>query len=91
VRDARVQAIAAAARELVEKRDAWLHASGLSDAEKKKCTITGLYNARPTWLDLAHRKFDAAVAAAYGWPTDLPDDEILARLLALNHARAGKG
>jgi hypothetical protein len=28
------------------------------------------------------------VAAAYGWPADLADDEILKRLLALNLARA---
>jgi hypothetical protein len=31
-----------------------------------------------------HRKLDAAVAAAYGWPADLTDDAILERLLALN-------
>ena len=55
----------------------------------KKRTLTNLYNARPTWLDNAHRKLDAAVFAAYGWPADLPDEEILARLLALNLARAG--
>ena len=47
-------------------------------------------NARPAWLDLAHRALDAAVLAAYGWPKDLTDDEILARLLALNLERAGK-
>ena len=77
-------AIAAAARELVEKRDLWLKPEGASTAELKKRTLTNLYNARPTWLDLAHRKLDAAVAAAYGWPADLPDDAILERLLALN-------
>ena len=55
----------------------------------KKRTLTNLYNARPTWLDNAHRKLDAAVFAAYGWPADLSDEEILARLLALNLARAG--
>jgi type II restriction/modification system DNA methylase subunit YeeA len=90
VRDARVKAIAAAAQELVTRRDAWLKADGLSDAEKKKRTLTSLYNARPTWLDLAHCKLDAAVAAAYGWPADLSDDDILSQLLALNHERAGK-
>ena len=52
-------------------------------------TLTNLYNARPTWLDNAHRKLDAAVFAAYGWPATLSDEEILARLLALNLARAG--
>ena len=33
----------------------------------KKRTLTNLYNERPAWLDLAHKKLDAAVAAAYGW------------------------
>jgi hypothetical protein len=28
-------------------------------------------NERPAWLDLAHKKLDAVVAAAYGWPVDL--------------------
>ena len=31
---------------------------------------------------------DEAVAAAYGWPADLSDDEILSRLLELNLSRA---
>ena len=51
-------------------------------------TLTALYNARPTWLDLAHRALDAAVLDAYGWPHDVSDEEILARLLALNLAWA---
>ncbi len=88
--DPRVRAIAAAAAELVAKRDAWLNPAGASDAERKQRTLTALYNARPAWLDLAHRALDAAVLAAYGWPADLSDDEILARLLALNLERAGK-
>ena len=54
-------------------------------------TLTNLYNQRPTWLDNAHRTLDAAVANAYGWPADLPDGEILERLLALNLERAGAG
>ena len=58
--------------------------------KRKQRTLTNLYNARPAWLDLAHRALDAAVLAAYGWPKDLTDDEILARLLALNLERAGK-
>ena len=36
----------------------------------------------------SHKRLDAAVFAAYGWPADLSDDEILARLLVLNLARA---
>ena len=57
-------------------------------AKLKKRTLTNLYNQPPAWLTLAHERLDAAVAAAYGWPADLSDDEILARLLALNLARA---
>ena len=57
----------------------------------QKRTLTNLYNALPTWLELAHKKLDEAVFAAYGWPSDLSDEEILERLLALNLERAGKG
>jgi hypothetical protein len=95
--DPRVQAIAQAAKELVEQRDRWLNAAsspqgeGLSDAEKKKRTLTNLYNARPTWLDLAHKRLDEAVFAAYGWKSDLSDEEILEKLLALNLERSKAG
>ncbi|WP_306417975.1 class I SAM-dependent DNA methyltransferase [Roseinatronobacter sp. S2] len=63
--------------------------------ELKKRTLTNLYNARPAWLDHAHRALDEAVAEAYGWGDDwragkLTDDEILARLFRLNQERAGK-
>ena len=34
-----------------------------------------------------HRRLDTAVADAYGWPADLPDAEIVARLVALNAER----
>jgi hypothetical protein len=54
----------------------------------KARTLTNLYNERPGWLDLAHKKLDAAVATAYGWPADLSDEQILERLLALNLERA---
>ena len=59
-------------------------------AKLKKRTLTNLYNERPAWLDLAHKKLDAAVAAAYGWPADLTDEQILGKLLALNLARAAE-
>jgi len=49
-----------------------------------KRTLTILYNARLPWLDLAHKKLDAAVFASYGWKSDLSDEEILENLLALN-------
>lgn len=63
--------------------------------ELKKRTLTNLYNARPAWLDHAHKKLDEAVAEAYGWGDDwrdgkLTDDEILARLFRLNQERAAK-
>lgn len=57
-------------------------------AELKKRTLTNLYNQRPTWLANAHRILDEAIAAAYGWPADLSDEDILRRLLALNRERA---
>lgn len=61
------------------------------EADLKKRTLTNLYNARPAWLDNAHKELDAAVAAAYGWTDYTPemaDEEILKRLLALNLERA---
>ena len=84
-----MQAIAQAARELVEKRDRWLNPEDATEQELKKRTLTNLYNVRPTWLDLAHQKLDQAVLEAYGWPHDLDDEEILEKLLALNLERAG--
>jgi hypothetical protein len=54
----------------------------------KKRTLTNLYNERPTWLENAHRDLDAAVADAYGWISDISDDEMLTKLLALNLERA---
>jgi hypothetical protein len=53
-----------------------------------KRTLTNLYNQRPTWLDLAHRRLDEAVFTAYGWNTAMSDEEILAALLELNLARS---
>ena len=56
------------------------------DAAKalKKRTLTNLYNARPQWLADVHATLDAAVAAAYGWPADISDDDALQELLSLN-------
>jgi hypothetical protein len=56
--------------------------------ELKKRTLTNLYNERPAWLELAHRRLDAAVFAAYGWPASIGDEELLEKLLELNLARA---
>ncbi len=39
-------------------------------------------------LDQIHNELDRAVFDAYGWPHNLTDEDILARLLALNLERA---
>jgi hypothetical protein len=39
-------------------------------------------------IDELHNQIDTIVAEAYGWPPNLSDDEILARLVALNKERA---
>ena len=83
------EAIGTAAAELHSLREGWLNPPGASAAELRKRTLTNLYNQRPTWLANIHVRLDAAVADAYGWPADLPDAEILERLLALNLERAG--
>jgi type II restriction/modification system DNA methylase subunit YeeA len=71
--------------------DRILPVSPTAAAILKTRTLTNLYNARPAWLDNAHRDLDAAVAAAYGWPADIAEDDALARLLALNLERAAAG
>ncbi len=63
------------------------------EADLKKRTLTNLYNARPAWLDMAHQALDTAVATAYGWAdysADMPDEEILHRLLKLNLERSNQ-
>ncbi len=69
--------------------DRILPISDAAAAVLKKRTLTNLYNERPTWLQMAHAELDAAVAAAYGWPQNITDHEVLEKLLALNHERAG--
>jgi hypothetical protein len=91
-RDSRLHAIAEAAHALNELREKWLNPPDASEAELKKRTLTNLYNARPPWLAAAHDVLDCAVWAAYGWddlnPEATSDEEILGRLLELNHERA---
>jgi alpha-L-fucosidase len=86
------EAIASAAEELNRLREEWLNPAPvagleLSETDLKKRTLTNLYNQRPTWLVNAHAALDAAVFAAYGWPQQIDDSEILARLLELNLQR----
>ena len=83
------EAIGEAAKKLNELREGWLNPEGAAESELKKRTLTNLYNARPTWLQLAHEQLDKVVFDAYGWPDDLADPEILERLLTLNLERAG--
>ena len=86
--------IAAAAAVLNRLRENWLNPvdmfgnPSLTAPERRRRTLTNLYNQRPTWLANAHATLDAAVADAYGWPPDLPDAEVLERLLALNLERS---
>ncbi|MFG0284375.1 MAG: class I SAM-dependent DNA methyltransferase [Phycisphaerales bacterium JB039] len=51
------------ARRLI--RQSAIDAASAKDPRLKKRTLTNLYNERPTWLRLAHRKLDEAVLAAY--------------------------
>ncbi len=53
-------------------------------AKEKKIHDDGLVSV----LKKIHDDLDAAVFDAYGWPASLSDDEILERLVALNHERA---
>jgi hypothetical protein len=91
-RDPRLHAIADAAHELNELREAWLNPPDTPESELKKRTLTNLYNQRPAWLARAHAALDRAVWAAYTWddpdPAIVPEEEILARLLALNEERS---
>jgi len=86
--DQRVKVIADAARELVRLRNAWLNPPDINPNDVKSRTLTSLYNQHPTWLANSHAALDRAVFAAYAWPYPLSRDEILARLLKLNHERA---
>ena len=86
--------IAEAAARLNELREGWLnpttddHQPALTGNALRQRTLTNLYNERPTWLANIHDSLDAAVAAAYNWPADLADEEVLEHLLALNYHRA---
>lgn len=83
-----LNAVAQAAQELNEQRDRWLSAEGLSESQKKKRTLSALYNEKPSWLRMAHKELDRAVYAAYGWSVDVPEGEMLENLFELNKVRA---
>jgi hypothetical protein len=52
--------------------------------------VNGAENPNKHLQHLPHKKFDAAVFAAYSWPDDLSDGEIFARLLSLNLERTAQ-
>jgi hypothetical protein len=57
-------------------------------SELKKRTLTNLYNKQPDWLVNIHANLDAAVADAYGWKSDISDDDVFRRLLQLNQKQS---
>jgi type II restriction/modification system DNA methylase subunit YeeA len=61
----------------------------IAAAKLRERTLTNLYNERPHWLAEAHRDLDAVVAAAYGWPTEIAEEDFLRELIDLNLARSG--
>lgn len=85
LQDEQRTAVAHAARTLDTLRTA---TSG--DKTDSDIPLGALYRARPGWLLNAHAALDEAVAAAYGWPADLADDEIVVRLIGLNRQRSSQ-
>jgi SAM-dependent methyltransferase len=61
-----------------------LREGGVLTAKEKTIHEQGLVSV----LRQIHDDLDAAVFDAYGWPATLTDEEILERLVALNHERA---
>ena len=62
-----------------------VRAGGLSEEQERAAV-----RARARIVAKLHDDLDAAVAAAYGWPADLPPSEIVTRLVALNAERAAE-
>ncbi len=89
--DPRAVSIAAAAKRLDDQRNNWLSSPNDTTAEVLKAhMLTNLYNEQPTWLRNAHRDLDEVVAAAYGWPVDISEEDAHEALLNLNQARAAQ-
>ena len=63
-----------------------LRAGAPLDAEDEAIKTKGLVLILREW----HDKLDQLVAEAYGWPTNLSDDEILAKLVGVNAERAAE-
>jgi hypothetical protein len=86
------------ARRLI--RESAIMAAAAKDPKLKKRTLTNLYNERPTWLRLAHKRLDEAVLAAYasvdpdgGWQTtwaEVWEETGAGQPLPDNHALSAK-
>src|SRR5690348_10544477 len=71
--------------ELYNLRDKLRSGAAMTPADQDRAT-----QARAGIVNRLHEQLDAAVAAAFGWPADLPPSEIVARLVALNGERAAE-
>jgi hypothetical protein len=64
--------------------DRFVPISEAAQVQLAQRTLTALYNDRPDWVIEAHRELDEAVSVAYGWPSDISDEEALEQLLKMN-------
>jgi len=81
----KVAAASSRSPEETQRQDAAATGSILT-AKEKKIYELGLVGV----LRELHDELDAAVFAAYGWPTDLDEQALLTRLVALNQRRAAE-
>ena len=66
----------------------WLPIDAAASIEMERRTLANLYAEKPAWLKNAHREIDDAVMAAYGWPGDMSEHEIIGRLIDMNIQRS---
>ena len=61
-------------------------------AESEGCSFAAMYDetVMPVELRRAHERNDEAVCRAYGWPGDIGEEEIVARLFGMYHMLTGK-
>ncbi|MCB2146563.1 MAG: class I SAM-dependent DNA methyltransferase [Deltaproteobacteria bacterium] len=86
--DERVNRISLLARRLVRLRNNWLRNRFREDNDPEFFTLTNLYNTIPSWLRRIHIELDQAVLIAYGWESDISENQILEKLLELNYSRS---
>lgn len=80
----RVEAIAHAPRELVNKQQARLNLPRAKEEDLNKPTFTDPYNHYSTWLRPPHHPLHKPALDAYARSHGLDNDHILTRLLHLN-------